>query len=148
MLVISISFSSHDIFIPPQTKLGGYIGVTLSVCMYVCLSVCRSVHPCITKSCLGHNFKASNFKLHNTYRSHCGEVQCSRTIILFQLFFELLPFINFNFGFLSGHNFQSIEASNFKLHIQIDHIKGKCSVHLIIELLPFVNFYKEFLSGA
>ena len=29
--------------------------------------VCPSVHPCVTKSCPGHNFKgikASNFKLH------------------------------------------------------------------------------------
>ena len=27
--------------------------------------------------------------------------------------------------FCPGHNFQSIEASTFKLHIQIDHIKLK-----------------------
>ena len=31
-------------------------------------------------------------------------------------------------SFCPGHNFQSIEASNFKLHIQINHIKEKCSV--------------------
>ena len=31
-----------------------------------------------------------------------------------------------NFGL--GHNFQSIQASNFKLHAQIDHIKDKYSV--------------------
>ena len=27
-----------------------------------------------------------------------------------------------------GHNFQSIQASNFKLHTRIDHIKDKSSV--------------------
>ena len=31
-------------------------------------------------------------------------------------------------NFCLSHNFQSIEASNFKLHTQIDHIKEKCSV--------------------
>ena len=38
------------IFIPPATKLGGYIGFTLSVRLSVCLSVCLSVNlscpPC------------------------------------------------------------------------------------------------------
>ena len=29
---------------------------------------------------------------------------------------------------LPGHNFQSIEAINLKVHILIDHIKEKCSV--------------------
>ena len=28
----------------------------------------------------------------------------------------------FTMNFYLGHNFQSIEASNFKLHTQIDHI--------------------------
>ena len=43
------------LIILPQTKLGGYTGVTLSV------------RPRVAKSCPGHNFKsikASNFKLH------------------------------------------------------------------------------------
>ena len=31
-------------------------------------------------------------------------------------------------NFCPGHNFKSIEASNFKLHTQIDDIKDKCSV--------------------
>ena len=31
-------------------------------------------------------------------------------------------------NFCPGHNFQSIEASNFKPHIRIGHIKEKCSV--------------------
>ena len=30
--------------------------------------------------------------------------------------------------FSQGHNFQSIETSNFKLHTQIDHIKDKCII--------------------
>ena len=80
--------------------------------------------------CPGQNsqsIEASNFKLQTSHtdRSHSGQVQCTKTVTLFHLFLELLPFINFNFGFLSGHTFQSIEASRFK---QIDHIKVKCSV--------------------
>ena len=31
-------------------------------------------------------------------------------------------------NFCQGHNFQSIEASNFKFHTQIDHITDKCIV--------------------
>ena len=30
-------------------------------------------------------------------------------------------------SFCLGHNFQSIEASNLKLHTLIDHIMDKCS---------------------
>ena len=30
--------------------------------------------------------------------------------------------------FFPGHNLKTIEASNFKLHTHIDHIKVKCSV--------------------
>ena len=62
-----------------------------------------------------------------TDRSH-EEVQCARTITRFLLIIELLPFVNFLMDFCLGHNFQSIEASNFKLHTQIDHIKDKRSV--------------------
>ena len=33
-------------------------------------------------------------------------------------------------NFRLGHNFQNIEASNFKFHTQIDHIKDK---HIVQE---------------
>ena len=39
------SAENECIFIPPATKLGGYIGFTLSVRPSVCLSVCLSVCP-------------------------------------------------------------------------------------------------------
>ena len=39
-----------NIFIPPATKLGGYIGFTLSVCLSVCLSVRPSVRPSVCPS--------------------------------------------------------------------------------------------------
>ena len=41
---------------------------------------------------------------------------------------ELLPFVNFLMDFCLGHNFQSIEASNFKLQTKINHITGMCNV--------------------
>ena len=31
-------------------------------------------------------------------------------------------------NFCPEHNFQSIEANNFKLNTQVEHIKEKCSV--------------------
>ena len=34
----------------------------------------------------------------------------------------------FTMNFCPGHNFQSIEASNLKLHTQIDYFKDKGSV--------------------
>ena len=51
-------------------------------------------------------------------------------------------------NFCPGHNFKSIEASNFRLQTQIDHIKDKCSVQepVFLELLPFVNFNFGFLA--
>ena len=57
-------------------------------------------------------------------------------------------------NFCLGHNFQSIEGSNFKLHTQIDHIKDSAvyknhnSIPSNLELLPFVIFNLGFLSGA
>ena len=84
--------------------------------------------------CPGQNFQsiqASNFKLQNTDRSHCGEVQYTRTITL------LLPFVNFNFGFFSGHDFQSIEASNLKLQTKINHIT-KCATYKNDMIFPAV----------
>ena len=82
--------------IPPQTNFRGrgYTGVILSVCP----SVRGSQN--LVQGIASKEFKlvTSNF----VHRSHCGEVQCTRTITLFELFLELLPHVNFNFGFLSG----------------------------------------------
>ena len=33
--------STFNVIIPPATKLGGYTGITLSICLSVCPSVCR-----------------------------------------------------------------------------------------------------------
>ena len=38
--VIHLCVGKLTIIIPPATKLGGYIGFTLSVCLSICLSVC------------------------------------------------------------------------------------------------------------
>ena len=53
--------------------------------------------------------------------------------------------------FCPRRNFQSIEASNFKLHKQIDHIKkykNNNFIPLFLELLPLVYFNFGFLSRA
>ena len=58
--------------------------------------------------------------------------------------------------FCPGHKFQIIEASNFKLHSQIYHIKDNAVYknhkifnlfHLFLELLPFVNLNFAFCPG-
>ena len=41
--LLHLAFLSDSLFIPPATKLGGYIGFTPSVCLSVCPSVCLSV---------------------------------------------------------------------------------------------------------
>ena len=68
---------------PHERNGGGYTGVSLFVSL--------SVHPCVTKYCLGHNFKcikASNFKLH-TQIGHIVE-KC-RTITLFHYLWSYYP---------------------------------------------------------
>ena len=39
--------------------------------------------------------------------------------------FEVIAFVNFNFGFLSIALLQSIEASYFKFHTKMNHITEK-----------------------
>ena len=50
------------------------------------------------------NKSYKRYQLETTYtdRTYYGEVQCTRTITLLLLFFELSPLVNFHFEFLSG----------------------------------------------
>ena len=64
-------------------------------------------------------------------------MHCTRTITLFRVLLELLPFVNFTLGFLSGDNFQSIEANNLKLQTKINHITEICTVQ---EPLVYSNY--------
>ena len=59
----SFKIATYSLLYPPQTKFGGYIGITLSVCLSVCPSVCPSVRPSVrlsvqSKLNFDHNFLA------------------------------------------------------------------------------------------
>ena len=84
-------------------------------------------------------------------------VQCTRTITLFELIIELLPFLTILIYIALScsltqfscpeNNFKTKGWNLIKLHIMIQHSKRKCIVqepelffHLISELLHFVIF--------
>ena len=88
-------------------------------------------------------------------RSHQGGVQCTWTITLACLIFELLPFVFFMLEFCPVHIFKNILAMVVKFWGWIDLIKGEvqCTWTLTLaclsfELLTFVYFHTWFLSWA
>ena len=54
-------------------------------------------------------------------RKHYGEMQCTETITLL-LFFELLPFVTFQFEFLSRQQLSNYKSANCKLHTLMEYI--------------------------
>ena len=88
-------------------------------------------------------------------RSHQGGVQCTSTITLSCLIFELLPFVYFHTWFLSGAYLQNCTSYGYEiLWVDRSHQGGvQCTwtvtlACLIFESLPFVYFHTCFLSGA
>ena len=88
-------------------------------------------------------------------RSHQGEVQCTGTITLACLIFELLPFVYFHTWILSGAYLQNYTSYGYEiLWVDRSHQRGvQCTwtitlACLIFELLPFVYFHTWILSGA
>ena len=88
-------------------------------------------------------------------RSHQGRVQCTRTITLACLTFELLPFVYFHIWFLSGAYLENYTSYGYEiLWVDRSYQGGvQCTwtvtlACLIFKLLPFVYFHTCFLSGA
>ena len=114
------------IILPPQSLGGGYTGVTLSFRTSVRPSVhaSRNLVRGITSKML--KLVTSNF-IHRSVTLWRSAVYKNHNSI--PTIFGVIALCKFKlFDFCPGHNFQSIEASNFKHYIQIDHIKEKCSV--------------------
>ena len=81
-------------------------------------------------------------------RSHQDRVQCTGTITLACLIFELLPFVYFHTGILSGAYLQNYTSYGFEiLWVDRSYQGGmQCTgtitlAWLIFELLPFVYFH-------
>ena len=87
-------------------------------------------------------------------RSHQGGVQCTGTITLACLIFELLPFVYFHSWILSGAYLQNYTSYGYEiLWVERSHQWGvQCTDHnsclLFFELLLFVYFHTWVLSGA
>ena len=97
--------------ISPQTKWG-----------FILESPCPSVGMSITKSYPGHNFhsiEASNFKLQTKIKSLRRRALYKNYNSIPFLFRVIALLKFFTMDFCPGHNFQSIEASNFKLRYVI-----------------------------
>ena len=96
---------------------GMYTGVT---CPFITKSCFRGITSKVLKlvtSNFIHRYvilwRSAVYKNHNSIPAIFGVI----SLCLF-----------FNSDFSPGHNFQSTEASNFKLNMQIDHIKEQHSV--------------------
>ena len=88
-------------------------------------------------------------------RSHQGGVQCTGTITLACLIFELLPFVYFHTWILSGAYLQNYTSYGYEsLWVDRSHqggVQWTWTVTLgclIFELLPSVYFHTWILSGA
>ena len=88
-------------------------------------------------------------------RPHQGGVQCTRTITLTCLIFELLPFVYFHTLILSGAYLQNCTSYGYEILLVDRSYQGgvQCTetitlIYLIFELLPLVYFHTWILSGA
>ena len=88
-------------------------------------------------------------------RFHQGRLQCTGTITLACLIFELLPFVYFHTWILFGAYLQNYTSYGYEiLWVYRSHQRGvQCTgtitlACLFFELLPFVYFHTWILSGA
>ena len=84
--------NSLSFLYPPQTKFGGYIGITLSVCLSACLSVCLSVRLFVCSSVqnklnLDHNFLTKGDKALILHKC----IPCDKTFLSIPKFLTSWP---------------------------------------------------------
>ena len=101
------------------------------------------------------NFTSYGYEILWVDRSYQGRVQCTWTLTLVCLIFELLPFVYFHTWILSGAYLQNYISCGYEiLWVDRSHQGGvQCTwtltlACLIFELLPFVYFHTLILSGA
>ena len=135
--------TAHASFYPPP-KAEGY------------RFVCPDVRPSVT-NLLGLYLKVYYRFEHETsgvFRSHWGEVHCTRTITPTALFLELLLFVIFHIWILLGlylndyYRFGYEISGVYKSHWGEVHCTRTITLHcLILKLLPFVIFHTWILLG-
>ena len=128
--------------------------VTL-VCLFFELLPFVDIHTWIFSVASLQTYTSYGYEILWVDRSHQGAVQCTWTVALACLIFELLPFVYFHTWFCPDHISVTILAMVMKFCGWIDHIKGECSAHepklllyFFFELLPLVYFHTWILSSA
>ena len=101
------------------------------------------------------NYTSYGYEILLVDRSHQWGVQCTGTITLADLIFELLPFVYFHTWILSWAYFQNYTSYGYEiLWVDRSHQGGvQCTgtitlAYFIFELLPFVYFHTWILSWA
>ena len=114
----------------------------------------RAASPILCPEHISKTMLATVMKLHG-WIAHQGGVQCTGTITLACLIFELLPFVYFYTWILSGAYLQNYTRYGYEiLWVDRSHQWGvQCTgtitlAYLIFELLPFVYFHTWILSEA
>jgi len=118
----------------------------------VCLSGCHKLVGAISQNLLQFEHETSG-----VYRSHWGEVHCTRTITLHFLILELLPFVVFFtlefcvrlsqtcWGYILKTKYYRFKHDNsrvYRSHWGEVHCTRTITLYfLILELLPFVIFH-------
>ena len=101
------------------------------------------------------NYTSCGYEIPWVDGSHRGGVQCTGTITLACLIFELLPFVNFHTWIFSGAYLQNYTSYGYEILWMDRSYQGgvQCIgtitlACLLFELLPFVYFHIWILSGA
>ena len=112
-------------------------------------------HTWLLSSAYLKNYTSYGYEILWVDRSHQGGVQCTWTITLACLIFELLPFVYFHTWILSGAYLKNYTSHGYEI-LWVDrshHMGVQCTgtitlACLILELLLFVYFHTWILSGA
>ena len=119
-----ISIPWTPIFYPPPKRRRGY-GNSLRP------SFRPSVRPSFLPTFLSGAYlqKYLRYQLQTSQvdRSHKEGVQYTRTITLYSVFLELLPFVHFFWNFCPEHISKSMKARNWKFHTHVELIEEACS---------------------
>ena len=112
-------------------------------------------HTWILSGAYFQNYTSYGYEIWWVDRSHQGGVQCTWTITLACLIFELLPFVYFHTWILSWAYLQNYTSYGYEiLWVDRSHHGGvhctwtKTLVCLFFELLPFVDFHTWIMSDA
>ena len=111
-------------------------------------------HTWILSGAYLQNYTSYGYEILWVDRSHQGGVQCTWTITLACLIFELLPFVYFHTWILSEACLQNYTSYGYEI-LWVDrshqggvHCTWTITCLLFFKWLPFVYFHTWLLSGA